>query len=41
MADLGYSVRIGELKAKKFELMQTRTTPFTSGVLGSSWLKRF
>jgi hypothetical protein len=41
MANLGYPVNMGELKAKVFELTQTRPTPFTDGIPGSSWVKWF
>jgi hypothetical protein len=35
MANLGYLVNMGELKAKVFELMQTCPMPFTDGIPGS------
>ena len=41
MADLGYLVSIGELKAKVFELTQTRYMPYTNGIPRSSSLKWF
>jgi hypothetical protein len=41
MANLGYPVNMGKLKAKVFELTQTRPTPFTDGIPGSSWMKWF
>ena len=41
MANLGYHVNMGELKAKVFELIQTRPMPFTNGIPRASWVKWF
>ena len=41
MAHLGYLVSMGKLKAKVFELMQTRATSFIDGIHSNSWIKWF